>query len=259
MAGAALLLVAALVLAGLAGRNWQQPAATAMPVRSVVAPEVIANRVVEDHIQVVASFEKLQPDAVAATEPADPNLVWNERTAAAVGHFVAKYGLEGETFNKPQLLRAIRARAAQWGDAALAADFAQGLAIATEQTLTDPRLLKLFATSAAISAAASGSSNAAAASAQQAPRRLYQGSPAHVVNDLVETYALQFAATLEKQPGERAKKAFDAATARASTMTQIVLAVSALSACLMLVCIAIVLRLAQAMKTDRAARLGTDL
>jgi hypothetical protein len=248
LAAAALLLITAIVVASLAVRNGSQTAGTVVPVHLAIKPEAIASRVVADQREVVASYDRTEPASPPAPEPADPNRTWNERTAAAVGKFVLQYGLEGETFDKPQFLDAIRYKAAQWGDATLAADYAEGLALATEKTLTDPGLISLFETPTAKPGAVPGTGKEGDAAAQQPAGRLYRGSPANVVNGLIETYAQQFFDKAEKRSGEQARAELETTIAKATGMTQIYLAASAFSAGLMLVFIAIALAIEQRLR-----------
>ncbi len=251
IAAASLLLLGAIVVAGLAASNWSSHGDTGESANVPIKPEDVTSKVVANKADATPAKETPALDAASSTKKVDPNQAFHERTAVAIFNFVTKYGKGVETIDKPSVLDVARAKSAQYSDAAVAAEFAQGLAVTMEKALADPKVIKLVELAPpAAKPAATASAPAAAAGteeviegADQPVARPFKESPIGIVNDVLGTYMHLFAEKVDKKAQEKAQAEIDEAARKATALTQFYFAAGAFGAFLMLVFISIVVKI----------------
>ena len=252
IAAASLLLLGAIVVAGLAASNWSQHADAGEAAPVPVKPEDVSSQVVANRADAAPAKETPQLDAVNTTKKADANQAFHDRAATAIFNFVTKYGKGVETIDKPSVLEVIRTKTAQHRDAAVAADFAQGLAVTMEKALADPKVIKLVelappaakpAATASAPAAAAGTEEVIEGAAEQPVARPFKESPIGIVNDVLGTYIRLFAEKIDKKAQDKAQADMEEAARKATALTQLYFAGGAFAAFLMLVFISIVVKI----------------
>ena len=250
IAAASLLLIGAMVVAGLAANNWSQHGPSGEQATAPITPEDVTNKVIAAKADAPASTEKPVLDAAKAKAQVDPNEPLHERTATAIVNFVTKYGKGAETIDKPSVLEVTREKSQQYRDATVSADFAQGLAITMEKALSDPKVIQLVELptvpakpAAAASTPAPGTEEVIESSLEQPVARPFKESPIGIVNDVLGTYVRLFAEKIEKKAQEKAQAELDEVTRKATAMTQIYIAGAAFGAFLLLVFISIVVKI----------------
>jgi hypothetical protein len=252
IAAASLLLIGAVVVAGLAASNWSQHAGSEEQASAPITPEDVTNKVVAAKSDAAPATGKPVLAESTIKAQVDPNQPFHERTATAIVNFVTKYGKGVETLDKASVLEVTHSKTQLYNDAAVAADFAQGLAITMEKSLTDPKIIKLVelppvpvATKPATSASmpSTETEEVIEGAVEQPVTRPFKESPIGIVNEVLKTYERLFAEKTERKAQEKAQAELDEVTRKATAMTQIYIAGGAFGAFLMLVFISIVVKI----------------
>ena len=249
IAAASLLLLGAIVAAGMAGNNWGKRTGAGDQTNVSVAPEEVADMVVAMKADAAPSAGKPVPDAAAQSKKVDPNQAFHERTATAVYNFVTKYGKGAETIDKSRVISVTSTKARQYKDPATEAEFAQGVALTMEKTLSDPKIIKLVELPAESVKPPQAPTEAVpggdAADIQPVPSVAlpFKESPIGIVNNVLDTYSRLFAERIEKKVSDRNQAELEESAHKATAMTQLYFAAGAFGAFLMLVFISIVVKI----------------
>lgn len=240
IAAASLLLLAAVVFGALAASNYSQSSHGNEPAPASVNPADVTEGVLAAKSDKKPAASNAPSQVGEEGNASDPNEATYERVAKVVVEFVGKHGRGIEVLQKGPVIEVTKRKTHQYEDPAVAKEFVEGLAVAMEKTLADPKVLKLFEPLPAPKPAVAENEEVEQA-APVVP--LLRESPIEMVNSALSTYIRLFNEKLKER--ERAKDEAAAAeiAKKAAAMTQLTIAGATFGAFLFLVFISIVVKI----------------
>jgi hypothetical protein len=243
---ASILLIGAVVFAALAASNLGHQVAKDTQANSTVNPNEVTEGVLASKSNEKAGKTPIRKDVGDDDNTNDPNLALHERTAQAIVAFVNKNGQGIESLAKEGVIEVSKRKANQFKEPATAKEFAEGLAITMEKTLSDPKILKLFEplpTAPPPPAPAAQSTDTEAVEQASPAVASLRESPIGVVNDTLTTYTKLFNQKVQNRERANEQAITDEIERKATAMTQLYVAGGAFGAFLFLVFISIVVKI----------------
>jgi len=242
---ATLLLLSSIVFAVLAANNWRDHKPAAADGGVTVSPEDVTKEVLA-HRAKPAADTKQEPSGRDQTLPESrPNLAEFDRAASAIVAFVGKHGQGVQTLDKERVMPVLYKRADPYANSDDAKPFAEGLALAMEKSLGDPKVVALIEPVGARQAVAAASSpEEGNEEPQQAPQgRGFKVSPIDVLNNTLEVYVSSFEKRVKERDEAKSQAAVEAVRRQETAMTQLYMAGGIFGAFLFLVFISIVVKI----------------
>jgi len=139
------LLLVTVVILGLNSFKALQPE----PKATNQTPQVSEQEIIKGITSKPASVQE-PSSSNAAAEQVDPNKIYYERAATAIGTFVAKYSGGMESAERTQVIAITRNHALEQGDPELVAAYAKNFAETIEKTLANPAVISAARSSSTI-------------------------------------------------------------------------------------------------------------
>lgn len=253
IAAASLLLLAAVVFGALAASNYSQSSHGSEHTPANVNPADVTEGVLASKADKKPAANNAPSQVGEEGNASDPNEPTYERIAKVIVDFVGKNGHGVETLQKAPVIEVTKRKTNQYEDPAVAKEFVDGLAIAMEKTLTDPKVLKLFEPMPAPPAVKPAAPETEEVEQPAPVAPLLRESPIEIVNATLSTYIRLFNEKLKEREQAKNEAAAAEIQKKAAAMTQLTIAGATFGAFLFLVFISIVVKIERNLRTFSVA------
>lgn len=249
IAAASLLLLAAVVFGVLAASNYSQTSHGGEHAPANVNPADVTEGVLASKTDKKPADNNAPRQVGEEGNASDPNVPTYERLAKVIVEFVSKNGRGVETLQKESVIEVTKRKTHQYEDPTVAKEFVDGLAVAMEKTLSDPKVLKLFEPMPAPPAAKPAVAETEVVELPVPVAPLLRESPIEIVNATLSTYIRLFNEKLKERERAKDEAAATEVQKKAVAMTQLTIAGATFGAFLFLVFISIVVKIERNLRT----------